>query len=74
MSDQHRVAGHLGVTADDYDRTIRTFIPNYERMIATPVADKKLQWIEGTAARFDGYLEFQRRPQPMLDWFARYMS
>ena len=38
-----------------------------------PIADKKLQWIEGTTARFDGYLEFQRRPQPMLDWFAQYM-
>ena len=39
-----------------------------------PVAEKKLQWIEGTNARWDGYLEFQRRPQPMLDWFAQYMS
>jgi len=39
-----------------------------------PVAEKKLQWIEGTTARFDGYLEFQRRPQPMLDWFAQHMS
>ena len=39
-----------------------------------PVTDKKLQWIEGTTARWDGYLEFQRRPQPMLDWFARHMS
>ena len=29
-----------------------------------PVAEKKLQWIEGTTARWDGYLEFQRRPQP----------
>jgi len=38
-----------------------------------PVAEKKLQWIEGTTARWDGYLEFQRRPQPMLDWFAQYM-
>ena len=37
------------------------------------VADKRLQWIEGTTARWDGYLEFQRRPQPMLDWFARYI-
>ena len=35
--------------------------------------EKKLMWIEGTTARWDGYLEFQRRPQPMLDWFARYM-
>jgi uncharacterized protein len=39
-----------------------------------PVSDKKLQWIEGTTARWDGYLEFQRRPQPMLDWFAEHMS
>jgi esterase/lipase len=37
-------------------------------------ADKKLQWIKGTTARWDGYLEFQCRPQPMLDWFAQYMS
>ena len=39
-----------------------------------PMAEKRLQWIEGTTARFDGYLEFQRRPQPMLDWFAQFMS
>jgi len=38
-----------------------------------PVGEKKLQWIEGTTARFDGYLEFQRRPQPALDWFEQYM-
>ena len=30
-----------------------------------PVADKKLQWIEGTTSRC-GYLELQRRPQSML--------
>jgi tRNA (cmo5U34)-methyltransferase len=40
--EQHRVAGHLGVAADDYDRTIVTFIPNYERMIATVI-----QWLDG---------------------------
>ena len=39
-----------------------------------PVADEKLQWIYGTTARWDGYLEFQRRPQPMLDWFKTHMS
>ena len=39
-----------------------------------PVADKQLQWIDGTTARFDGYLEFQRRPQPMLEWLAAHMS
>jgi pimeloyl-ACP methyl ester carboxylesterase len=39
-----------------------------------PVADKKLQWIRGTSARWDGYLEFQRRPEPMLEWFEMHMS
>jgi uncharacterized protein len=39
-----------------------------------PVAEKKLVWIENTTARFDGYLEFQRRPDPMLEWFAKYMA
>jgi uncharacterized protein len=39
-----------------------------------PIADKKLQWIYGTTARFDGYLEFQRRPRPMLAWFEEHMS
>lgn len=37
MAAEHRVAGHLGVAADDYDRTIRTFIPNYELMLGTIV-------------------------------------
>ena len=26
------------------------------------MANKKDQWIEGTTARWDGYTEFQRRP------------
>jgi uncharacterized protein len=39
-----------------------------------PVADKKLAWIHGTTRRWDGYLEFQRRPEPMLDWFAKHMN
>src|SRR5580692_10077758 len=39
-----------------------------------PLADKKLQWIYGTTRRWDGYLEFQRHPEPMLDWFATHMS
>jgi tRNA (cmo5U34)-methyltransferase len=42
MSPEHRVAGHLGIGADDYDRTIRTFIPNYELMLGTIV-----HWLEG---------------------------
>ena len=39
-----------------------------------PISDKKLQWIEGTTARWDGYLEFQRRPGPMLEWFDQHMA
>jgi pimeloyl-ACP methyl ester carboxylesterase len=39
-----------------------------------PVADKQLLWIEGTTARWDGYLEFQRRPVPMLEWFDQHMA
>ncbi|MGZ4382737.1 MAG: class I SAM-dependent methyltransferase [Gaiellaceae bacterium] len=42
MADEHRVAGHLGVGADEYDRTIRAFIPSYDRMIATVV-----HWLDG---------------------------
>src|SRR5262245_5426449 len=42
MASEHRVAGHLGVAADDYDRVIRTFIPRYERMLGTIV-----HWVEG---------------------------
>jgi pimeloyl-ACP methyl ester carboxylesterase len=39
-----------------------------------PVAEKRLHWIEGTTARWDGYLEFQRRPEPMLEWFGKYLA
>lgn len=39
-----------------------------------PVTDKKLHWIENTTARWDGYLEFQRRPRLMLDWFDTHMD
>jgi len=46
MPVEHRVAGHLGVAADDYDRTIRTFIPSYERMVATVV-----HWLDGLVPR-----------------------
>jgi tRNA (cmo5U34)-methyltransferase len=42
MAVEHRVAGHLGVAADEYDRAIRRFIPNYDRMVATVV-----DWLDG---------------------------
>jgi len=37
MPHEHRVVGHLGVEPDEYDRTIRTFIPQYDRMLETIV-------------------------------------
>ena len=43
MPDEHRVAGHLGVAADDYDRAIRTFIPRYDTMLGTIV-----HWLEAS--------------------------
>ncbi|MEU2898724.1 alpha/beta hydrolase family protein [Streptomyces sp. NPDC001273] len=39
-----------------------------------PAADKKLVWVHGTTARWDGYLHFQREPKEMLDWFATHMK
>jgi len=39
-----------------------------------PVDDKRLEWIRSTTARWDGYLEFQRRPEPMLEWFEKHMA
>jgi SAM-dependent methyltransferase len=40
--EEHRVAGHLGVAADEYDRAIRAFIPGYEAMLAAVV-----HWLDG---------------------------
>ena len=40
---------------------------------AIPVQEKKLSWIPGTTRRWDGYTHFQRKPDEILDWFARYM-
>jgi hypothetical protein len=39
-----------------------------------PLDEKELHWIEGTTARWNGYLDFQRDPQPKLDFLARYMG
>ncbi|HSS24928.1 MAG TPA: alpha/beta hydrolase, partial [Mycobacterium sp.] len=39
-----------------------------------PVNDKKLHWIRGTTRRWDGYLGFQRHPEPTLEWFVKHMS
>jgi pimeloyl-ACP methyl ester carboxylesterase len=39
-----------------------------------PVADKALRWVDDSTARWDGYLEFQRRPEPMLAWFHDHLG
>jgi uncharacterized protein len=39
-----------------------------------PVAEKDLFWIEGTTRRWDGYTYFQRQPDRILEWFARFMN
>lgn len=41
---------------------------------AMPTAEKHLHWVTDTNRRWDGYLEFQRNPQPMLEWFATFMK
>ncbi len=41
---------------------------------AIPIAQKKLHWVHNTTKRWDGYLEFQRRPEPMLAWFEEHMA
>ena len=50
MPHEHRVAGHLGVEPEEYDRTIRTFIPQYDRMLATIV-----HWLSANIPA-DGYV------------------
>lgn len=42
MAEEHRVAAHLRVDADDYDKAIREFIPHYDRMLVTVV-----HWLDG---------------------------
>lgn len=41
---------------------------------ALPTDDKHLHWIPDSRRRWDGYLGFQRNPQPMLDWIAGHTS
>ena len=51
----------------------RTFPDDVQGMFDNLAGEKALHWIEGSTTRWDGYLEFQRRPQPMLDWLDRHM-
>jgi hypothetical protein len=36
---------------------------------AIPIEDKKLDWIEGTTRRFDGYNYFGNRSEVAVSWF-----
>ncbi|MDQ0771620.1 pimeloyl-ACP methyl ester carboxylesterase [Streptomyces aurantiacus] len=40
---------------------------------AMPTDQKDLIWVEGTNRRFDGYNYLPNNPQPMLDWFKRFV-
>jgi hypothetical protein len=66
-----RVPTFLYQVHDDvltYPSDVQTMFDNI------PIADKRLLWIKDTTARWDGYLEFQRRPEPMLEWFQTHMA
>ena len=41
---------------------------------AVPAPGKELHWVRGTTRRWDGYVEFQRRPELILDWLATTMA
>ena len=41
---------------------------------AVPGDRKKLHWVRETTRRWDGYREFQRRPEPVLDWLDATMA
>ena len=38
-----------------------------------PIEEKELHWIEGTTARWNGYLDFQRDPRLKLEFLAHHM-
>jgi hypothetical protein len=41
---------------------------------AMPTEQKDVIWIDGTNRRIDGYNYLPAHPQPMLDWFQRYIG
>jgi predicted alpha/beta hydrolase len=41
---------------------------------AMPTEQKDIIWIDGTNRRFDGYNYLPANPQPMLDWFERFIA
>ena len=41
---------------------------------AMPTDDKDLVWIDGTTRRFDGYNYLPEDPEPLLDWFEKFIG
>ncbi|MFI1916546.1 alpha/beta hydrolase family protein [Nocardia sp. NPDC020380] len=41
---------------------------------AIPAGDKKLFWIEGSTARWDGYTYFPEHPEQLIEWFDKHMN
>lgn len=53
---------------------VRTFPEDVQAVYDALDGKKRLHWIEGTTSRWDGYLEFQRRPEPMLARLDEHMA
>ena len=56
------------------DDPVATATDAQEIFDAIPISEKKLHWITGTHLRFEGYTFFQKHPEMVLEWFAKYMA
>lgn len=45
-----------------------------EMFDALTVKEKEIIWVEDTPWRFHGYTYFSEHPQPMIDWYNKYMN
>ncbi|KPI36206.1 uncharacterized protein AB675_8877 [Cyphellophora attinorum] len=57
-----------------WDDPVATNDDAQEIFDAIPIEEKKLHWITGTQVRFEGYTFFQKQPEMVLEWFAKYMA
>ena len=51
-----------------------TYAEDVQAIFDAIPTERMLHWIEDSTARWDGYMEFKRCPQPMLDWLDRFMN
>jgi AcrR family transcriptional regulator len=54
--------------------TVYNLVGRRDQLYAALLGDLDLFWIEGTTRRWDGYTYFQRQPDRILEWFARFMN